>query len=149
MNIIKEINKIYEKSKNIELFLDMDGTIIELLINSEESFKQKGGYIKKEPIKPIVKKIEEIKTQFPFIKINILSCSNTNEMKKEKNEWLDKYMPYIKQENRVILSEESGDYTKENVNIVKANYIKNNLNENDIAILIDDDIRVLLEAKNS
>lgn len=147
MKIINEINEVYNEAQNIELFLDMDGTIIELLFDSEESFGKKGGYLKKEPINPIIEKIKEIKQRFPLIKINILSCSKTNEMKKEKNEWLDKYMPYIHMKNRIILCEESGDYTQKNVNLVKAQYIKNNLKENDVAILIDDDIRILLEAK--
>jgi hypothetical protein len=147
MNIIEEIDKIYKKNNNICLFLDMDGTIVEFLINSEESFMQKGGYVKKAPIKPIINKIEEIKIKFPLIKIKILSCSKTNEMKKEKNIWLDKYLPYINKENRIILSEENGDYNQETINMVKANYIKNNLKEDNMAILIDDDIRILLESK--
>lgn len=68
-------------------------------------------------------------------------------MKLEKFKWPDKYMSYIRKENITILSEENNDYSKENVNIVKANYIKNILTENDIAILIDDNINVLTNAK--
>lgn len=147
MNIIDEIRFLYKQNRNIKLFLDMDGTVVELLIDSSQSYLEKGNYIKKAPILPIIKKVEEILKDFPFIELNILSCSKTNYMKLEKFKWLDKYMPYIRKETITILSEENKDYSKENVNIVKANYIKNILTENDIAILIDDNINVLTNAK--
>ena len=147
MNIIEEISKVYNDNKNIILFLDMDGTIIELLFNSEESFRKKDEYMKKKPIKPIIEIIKKINIQFPLIKINILSYSQTNEMIKAKDEWLNKYLQDIKLNDRIFLCEETGDYTQENINYIKSQYIKNNLKENEIAILIDDDIRILLAAK--
>lgn len=147
MNIVEEINKIYQKNKEINLFLDMDGTIIELLFDSEEKYLKKGEYLNKEPIKPIINKIKEINKKFPLIKINIISCSKTKYMIKEKNEWLNKYMPDINPKRRIFLCEETGDYTLKNVNLVKARYIKKSLKDNEIAILIDDDIRVLSAAQ--
>ena len=147
MNIVEEINKIYQKNKKINLFLDMDGTIIELLFDSEETYLKKGKYLNKKPIKPIINKIKEINKNFPLIKINIISCSKTKYMIKEKNEWLNKYMPDIKRKRRIFLCEETGDYTQKSVNLVKAKYIKKSLKDNELAILIDDDIRVLTAAK--
>ena len=38
MNIVDEIRKIYQNNQNISLFVDMDGTITELLFDSEESY---------------------------------------------------------------------------------------------------------------
>ena len=147
MKIVEEINKIYQKNKKIKLFLDMDGTIIELLFDSEEIYLKKGKYLNKKPIKPIINRIKEINKKFPLIKINIISCSKTKGMIIEKNEWLNKYMPDIQNGRRILLCEETGDYTQKNVNSVKAQYIKNSLKENELAILIDDDIRVLSAAK--
>lgn len=147
MKIVEEINKIYQKNKKIKLFLDMDGTITELLFDSEKIYLKKGEYLNKKPIKPIINKIKEINKKFPLIKINILSCSKTKCMVKEKNEWLNRYMPDIKQRRRILLCEETGDYTQKSVNLVKAQYIKKSLKDNELAILIDDDIRVLTAAK--
>ena len=64
-------------------------------------------------------------------------------MRNEKNEWLDMYMPYINLEDRFILSEEAGDYVRENRNLVKAEYLDKNAIEDKTIFLIDDDIEVL------
>lgn len=52
-------------------------------------------------------------------------------------------MPYIEKQNRVIFSEETGDYAIENRNLEKAEYINKNIADDKIIILIDDDIEVL------
>ena len=69
-------------------------------------------------------------------------------MKNEKNEWLNKYMPFINSNDRIIFSEEAGDYIRENRNIVKAEYINKNITDDKIIILIDDDIEVLKGVQN-
>ena len=73
-----------DKIKEIKCFiLDMDGTIIELIFDIEESFTQKGNYIKKVPIKPVINQLEKIHRLYPNIKIKILSFSRNNDMTKE------------------------------------------------------------------
>lgn len=57
-------------------------------------------------------------------------------------------MPYINKENRIFLSEESHEYGKIDINKIKGEYIKANITEDKIAILIDDDVRILNETKN-
>ena len=52
-------------------------------------------------------------------------------------------MPYINKENRIFLSEESHEYGKIDINKIKGEYIT----EDKIAILIDDDVRILNETK--
>lgn len=143
MDFIEKLNNIYENHSNIEIYLDMDGTLVELIFDKNESYTKKGVYLNKKPITPVINKIEEIKNRFPLIKFKILSCSKSNQMRNEKNEWLDMYMPYINLEDRFILSEEAGDYVRENRNLVKAEYLDKNAIEDKIIFLIDDDIEVL------
>ncbi len=148
MNFIEKLSNLYKTNKDIEIYIDMDGTIVELLFDKEGSYTKKGVYLNKRPIIPVVNKLEEIKNKFPLIKFKILSCSKTNQMRNEKNEWLDIQMPYIKKEDRVIFSEEAGDYAREDRNLVKAEYINKNNGDDKIIILIDDDIEVLKGVQN-
>ena len=136
MDFIEKLNNIYENHSNIEIYLDMDGTLVELLFDKNERYTKKGVYLNKKPITPVINKIEEIKNRFPLIKFKILSCSKSNQMRNEKNEWLNL-------EDRFILSEEAGDYVRENRNLVKAEYLDKNAIEDKIIFLIDDDIEVL------
>ena len=76
----------------------------------------------------------------------ILSVSIRTSGIKEKNDWLDKYAPFFKNENRVIISKE------ENSNIsyseLKINYLKNVSRDNCKLILIDDDPNILKAVYN-
>lgn len=148
MNFIEKIDDIYKKNKNIEIYLDMDGTIVELLFDKNQSYREKGVYLNKRPIEPVINEIEEIRNKFPAIKFKILSCSKSNQMRNEKNEWLNKYMPFINPNDRIIFSEEAGDYLRDDRNIVKAEYINKNISDDKIIFLIDDDIEVLKGVQN-
>ena len=147
MNFIDKIDNIYQNNKNLEIYTDMDGTIVEFLLDRDKSFIKRNGYLRKKPIVPIINKIEEIKEKYPLIKIKILSCSSTNQMRIEKNEWLDLYMPYINKEDRIIFSEENGEYNKESISTIKAEYIAKNISDEKAIILIDDDVRILIEVE--
>lgn len=146
MEFINMINELIKRN-NIKIFIDMDGTIVENIFDLDKSYEKKGGYLKKRPIKPIIEQIDKIKDNYEYIEINILSCSKNNEMVKEKNEWLDMNMPYVKKENRVFLVKENGGYTNENIDEVKGEYIKKNIKNDEIAVLIDDDNRILSKAQ--
>ena len=148
MNFIEEIDDIYKKNKNIEIYLDMDGTIVELLFDKNQSYREKGVYLNKRPIEPVINEIEEIRNRFPLIKFKILSCSKSNQMRDEKNEWLNINMPFINSNDRIIFSEEAGDYLRDDRNIVKAEYINKNISDDKIIFLIDDDIEVLKGVQN-
>lgn len=100
MKFIERIDEICEQNNNVEIYLDMDGTIIELLFDIEKSYTHKGKYIKKSPIKPVIEQIEEISRLYPNVKISILSFSRNTAMTEEKNQWLDINMPFISKENR-------------------------------------------------
>lgn len=146
MEFINMISEIVKNNKNIKIFLDMDGTIVENIFNIEKSYEKKGEYIKKRPIKPIIEQINKIKENYEYVEINILSYSISNEMAKEKNQWLDMYMPNIKTENRIFLIKENGEFNNDNIYKVKSEYIKKNISKDEIAILIDDDNRILSES---
>lgn len=148
MNFIEKIDDIYKKNKNIEIYLDMDGTIVELLFDKNQSYREKGVYLNKRPIEPVINEIEEIRNRFPLIKFKILSCSKSNQMRDEKNEWLNINMPFINSNDRIIFSEEAGDYLRDDRNIVKAEYINKNFSDDKIIFLIDDDIEVLKGVQN-
>ena len=147
MNFIEMVKRIYESNKELEIYLDMDGTIIELLFDMEESFTQRGNYIRKKPIKPVIEKITKIHIIYPDLKIKILSFSRNNNMTEEKNKWLDINMPFINNENRIFLTEEDNKYDELNINKIKGEYIKSDITEGKIAILIDDDVRILNETQ--
>ena len=128
MKFIEKMNELYKENKELNIFLDMDGTVVEYIFDLEESFAQEGGYVKKQPIRPVIEKINEIKNTFPDAKIKILSCSRNHRMTKEKNEWLDKNIPYIQKENRIFLEKEDNKYEDEDRSKVKGEYLKNNIN---------------------
>ena len=146
MELIYNIDNILKNNKKPKIFLDMDGTIVEFIFDNKEDFAKDEGYIKKRPIKPIINKIKEVKDCYPYIEIVILSCSKNNNMIKQKNEWLDIYMPFLKKEKRIFINEERVNYSDNNI---KSKFIKNNILNNEIAIFIDDDHRLLSESRKT
>ena len=38
MDFYSKINSIYQKNQNIEIYLDMDGTIVEFLLDNDNNF---------------------------------------------------------------------------------------------------------------
>ena len=60
IDTIKEICNEYNR---VAIFIDMDGTIVELLFDKEGSYTKKGVYLNKRPIIPVVNKLEEIKNK--------------------------------------------------------------------------------------
>lgn len=60
---------------------------------------------------------------------------------------LDINMPFINIENRIFLAEEENKYHKSNINKIKGEYIKSDITDGKIAILIDDDVRILSETQ--
>ena len=64
----------------------------------------------------------------------------------DKN-WLKKYVPFIKEENWIILTKEIGDYSSQNRDIIKGENIKKREESYTHSILLDDEQKVLREAK--
>lgn len=132
---LKEFLKQYE-DKKIKLFVDMDGVI------ADYDFGTPSEYDKKRPLFDSIKKLEIISKE-SNVEMYILSATRYSEGENQKHLWLDKYAPFFKKENRIIISRE--DNGMEKSSILKANYIRNIERDDSIIIVIDDDPRILKE----
>ena len=128
---LKEFLKKYDK---IKLFIDMDGVIADYNFGEAEHFD------KKRPLYDSIKKLEAI-SKMDNIELYILSVTRKDIGINEKNIWLDKYVNFIKKENRIILSKEGKDKSSAQL---KSEYLKK-IKTDDTIIVIDDDPSILKE----
>jgi len=136
---ITDVLKKYKDNK-IKMYIDMDGVIADYdVLNA-------ANYDKKRPLKTNIKILEEI-SKYPNIEMYILSITRYNEGYNEKQIWLDKHMPFIKKDNRIIISREANNFQKSK--ILKSKYLKNINKDDSLIILIDDDPRVLESVNKS
>lgn len=145
---VNEIKEICKKNKKVDMYIDMDGTIAEYhLYNPEEiSRKMEEEYLKNEPLKNVIDVLEEI-SKINNIEMYILSLSKTKKITENKKIWLKKYVPFIKEENWIILTKEIGEYSNENRNEIKGKNIELRQKDYDKSIMLDDEQVVLREAK--
>lgn len=130
----EELEKI---EGNIELYIDMDGVIADFDVGNPKD------YDKKRPLKDSITKLEEI-SKMPNVNMHILSITRMSSGIEEKNNWLDKFAPFFKKENRIIISREENNF--ENSADLKTDYLKNHLIKG-TTILVDDDIRIIDKIK--
>jgi protoporphyrinogen oxidase len=112
----------------------MDGVIAAYSIG-----KNPYDFLNKRPLMHNIKNIEEV-TSLSNVELHILSICRKNKQEEEKNIWLDKYAPFFKKENRVIISKESRDGAK--AKDIKLDYLKNYQTDKQI-VLVDDDNEIL------
>lgn len=145
---VNEIKEICKKNKKVDMYIDMDGTIAEYhLYNPKEiSRKMEEEYLKNEPLKNVIDVLEEI-SKINNIEMYILSLSKTKKITEKKKIWLKKYVPFIKEENWIILTKEIGEYSNENRNEIKGKNIELRQKDYDKSIMLDDEQVVLREAK--
>lgn len=145
---LEKINKICEENKRVAIFIDMDGTINVYNVYPEEIVKQKmqEEYSETEPAQYIIDILKDI-SKISNIDLYILSLSKSVKITKEKKDWLKKYVPFINEENWIIITKELNEYSSENRDIVKAQKIKDLENKYDYFILLDDDHKILKEAQ--
>lgn len=145
---VNEIKEICKKNKKVDMYIDMDGTIAEYhLYNPEEiSRKMEEEYLKNEPLKNVIDVLEEI-SKINNIEMYILSLSKTKKITEKKKIWLKKYVPFIKEENWIILTKEIGEYSNENRNEINGKNIELRQKDYDKSIMLDDEQVVLREAK--
>ena len=122
---------------NIELYIDMDGVIADFDIGNPKD------YDKKRPLTNSITKLEEI-SKMPNVNMYILSITRMSSGIEEKNNWLDKFAPFFKKENRIIISREKNNF--ENSADLKTDYLKKHLTKG-TTILVDDDIRIIDKIK--
>lgn len=128
-NLIKNLSS----EKELVIFVDMDGVISSYDVGKPLDF------LNKRPLKENINKLEKI-NELPNIELYILSICRKNFQIEEKNIWLDKYAPFFKRENRIIISKQETDNTSSPE--IKANYLKN-VKTNKQIVFIDDDNAIL------
>ena len=122
------------KDKNISIYCDMDGVLAEYDIDNFD-------YENRRPITSTIKKIKDLYKE-DNISIYILSICKTNNIVYDKITWFKKHMPFLKQENIILLSKEDNKYQGISSKEIKSNYLKEHA-KNDVNIVIDDDNSVI------
>ena len=128
-NLIKNLSS----EKELVIFVDMDGVISSYDVGKPLDF------LNKRPLKENINKLEKI-NELPNVELYILSICRKNFQIEEKNIWLDKYAPFFKRKNRIIISKQETDNTSSPE--IKANYLKN-VKTNKQIVFIDDDNAIL------
>ena len=136
---IEDFLKQYKDYK-IRLFVDMDGVIADYDVGNPKN------YDKKRPLISSIEKLKEI-SKMDNIELYILSVSRMNEGVEQKNLWLDKYAPFFKKENRIIISREANEFI--NTSTIKERYITDLERDDSKIIVIDDDPKILKEIMNN
>lgn len=88
------------------LFVDMDGTLAVFTpVDELETLYEQGYFLNQAPHENVVEAIRHIINEHPEVEVNILSAylTDSHYALKEKNEWLDKYLPEIDSEHRVFV----------------------------------------------
>lgn len=88
------------------LFIDMDGTLATFnQIDKIESLYEEGYFYNLKPYENVIKAVKDIIKENKEIDVYILSAylSDSDYALKEKNAWLDKYLPEITKEKRLFL----------------------------------------------
>ena len=127
-------------NKKIKLFVDMDGVIADYVLGEPSN------YDKKRPLFSNIEKLEEV-SKMDNVELYILSATRKTEGIEQKNVWLDRFAPFFKKENRIIISREENNFTKSST--LKALYMKNFERDGSIMIVIDDDPQNLRELRAS
>lgn len=133
--------KAQAKEKNVAIFFDMDGCIVEygsgerqLILDNAPHF-----YFNKRPIKTtlrVMKKLSKIKN------VTVGICSNCyySEQKSDKIAWLKIHTPFLKDENIIVITLKDETYTKETKDFIKGKYISNAMSGKDAIVhLMEDD----------
>ena len=134
MYLKEELEKY--KDELIRLYLDMDGTICDYDIGNADDYEYK------RPLVDRINIIKEVNEYYDNITLYILSVCQQSKNIVEKNRWLDRYLPEIKYDNRIIL-------LKNKLNGLSSADLKSEYltsasgNTREKCILIDDDVRVI------
>lgn len=148
MNFCEKIENICKRYKKVALFVDMDGTITEYKVYQSGFITNdtKELFLNAEPVNIIIDNLKAV-NNIENLDIYILSLSKSKIINEEKKVWLKKYVPFIEEKNYIILVKENGDYNQENRTLVKAQKMKNKLDEYDYVMLLDDEHKILRETQ--
>ena len=126
--------------KKVKMFVDMDGVIADF------NFGEARNFDKKRPLYSSINKLENISKK-ENVDLYIFSATRMKKGYDEKQYWLDKYAPFFKKENRVIISREEHDFVESAT--LKADYMKNVERDGSVIVVIDDDPKNLRAIRQS
>lgn len=145
MYFINELKNIVGiNSKNIAMFIDMDGVIADYRFGEGKSIENNvpGTYLNKRPITTVINILKDVSSTFD-LDMYILSSCRHKEQTIEKSKWLDKYMPFIDKQKRLFVISK----TFEDRKMLKINKIKKLIDKKyDKVIMIDDTHDILFLA---
>ncbi len=128
------------KNKRIKIYVDMDGVIADYDVGKALE------YDKKRPLLTNIEALREV-SKNKNVEMFILSITRMTIGREEKNRWLDKYVEFIKVENRFIISREEHNFMPSKT--LKKKFIKNIKRDESIIIVIDDDPAIIDEIRKS
>ena len=148
MDFCERIKKICLGHNKVALFVDMDGTIAEYIVFRDGFItnETKEVFLNSKPIKIVIEKLQEL-SKLENLDIYILTLSKSRIIEEEKKEWLQRYTPFIKESNYIIITKETGDYSVETRDYIKYQKIEEKLRQYDYALLLDDDHKILRETQ--
>ena len=143
-----KIEKICNENKKVALFVDIDGTIAEYEVFDENFItnQTKDIFLNVRPINVVIENLRKIQ-DIQNLDIYILSLAKSKIIIEEKKQWLKKYVPFIPEENYIILCRENEDYNSENREYVKSDKMKEKLNKYSFVMLLDDEHKILRRTK--
>lgn len=129
------------EGKTVNVYIDMDGVVadydFEGYLNEESNTEI---YFNKRPVYSSIKPLEEI-SKLNNVNLYIMSVARYNSQVTGKVRWLDKYMKFIKKDNIFILPRDKNGFKK--AYVLKRDFIKTRIKNDDINIHIDDSHEVL------
>lgn len=128
------------KNKRIKIYVDMDGVIADYDVGNASE------YDKKRPLLTNIEALREV-SKNKNVEMFILSITRMTIGREEKNRWLDKYVEFIKVENRFIISREEHNFMPSKT--LKKKFIKNIKRDESVIIVIDDDPSIIDEIRKS
>ncbi len=121
--------------RKIDIYVDMDGVIAEYDIGNFD-------YNTIRPLRSNIKRIEELLKK-DNVSVKILSICKTDRIVEEKIEWIKKYMSFFPTSDAILISKEKEEYKEIDSMELKNNYLKTNINSDNINILVDDDNAII------
>lgn len=132
MKFYETINRYNDK--NIDIYVDMDGVIAEYDIGNFD-------YDTIRPLQSNIKRIKELIND--SINVKILTICKNNKIVDEKIKWIEKNMPFFDLNDVIFISKENEKYSGLSSKELKSEFLKLNINDNNINIVIDDDNEIV------
>ena len=148
MSFYNRIEEICKKNNKVAIFVDMDGTIAEYRIFPKDyiTVETRGLFLDSKPLFFVIDELKKL-NNIENLDMYILSLSRSKIIVEEKKTWLKKYVPFIKEENYIILCRENDEYNYENRVHIKSDKMKEKLDKYDYLIFLDDEHIILRKAQ--